>query len=70
MDQTFHTIIHAAPKMEIDELSNVRSQLGKLLGKQFVMQSDTDYSCINKVVSIHMQLSFPLIVCLIQCDQI
>jgi hypothetical protein len=52
MDQTFHTIIHAAPKMEIDELLQVRIQLGKILGKEFVKHSDTDYSCINKLVSI------------------
>jgi len=36
MDITFHTLIHVAPKMDVDELSAVRSQLGKLLGKEFV----------------------------------
>jgi hypothetical protein len=24
MDQTFHTIIHCAPKVEVDELSGIR----------------------------------------------
>lgn len=52
MEPTFHTIIHAAPKIEVDELSEVRMQLGRVLGKEFVHESDTDYSCINKVVRI------------------
>lgn len=37
MDQTFHTLIHVAPKVDIDELIGIRSQLGGLLGKQFVV---------------------------------
>ena len=40
MDQTFHTIIHAAAKLDVDELIQVRSQLTKLLGKAFAVQSD------------------------------
>jgi len=39
--------------MDVEELMEVRRQLGKLLGKEFVKQSDEDYSCINKVVSHH-----------------
>lgn len=33
MDITFHTLIHCAPKMEVEELMAVRKQLGGLLGK-------------------------------------
>lgn len=36
MDQTFHTLIHAGAKTEIEELAGVRKELGKLLGKEFV----------------------------------
>ena len=50
MDQTFHTLIHAGAKSEIEELAAVRHELGKMLGKDFVKTSDTDYSCLNKVV--------------------
>ena len=59
MDITFHTIIHCAPKMEIDELAEVRKQLGKLLGKPFVQQSDSDYSCINQVVAKNIDIRVP-----------
>lgn len=54
MDQTFHTLIHVAPKVDVDELAEVRRQLGKLLGKEFVKQSDIDPSCINKMVRISL----------------
>jgi len=52
MDQTFHTLIHAGAKTEVEELAGVRRELGKLLGKEFVIKSDTDYSCLNKVVCL------------------
>ena len=51
MAQTFHTLIYAAPRLECDELIKVRTTLGGLMGKEFVLQSDTDESCVNKVVS-------------------
>ena len=54
MDITFHTLIYAAPRIEVDELTSVRKALGKLLGKEFVQKSDTDESCINKVVQIDL----------------
>ncbi len=52
MSGTFHTIIYAAPRMEVDELMYVRKQLGGLLGKEFVEKSDNDESCVNKIVII------------------
>lgn len=52
MDQNFRTLIYAAPRMEIDELLQVRRQLEKILGKEFVLAADTDEEALNKVVSI------------------
>jgi hypothetical protein len=37
MDVTFHTLIHAGAKTEIEELAGVRKDLAKLLGKEFVL---------------------------------
>jgi hypothetical protein len=51
MDQNFRTLIYAAVRMEIDELTQVRNQLGKLLGKEFLLSAESDESAINKVVS-------------------
>jgi hypothetical protein len=59
MDQTFHTLIHAGAKTEIEELAGVRQQLGKLLGKEFVKKSDTDYSCLNKVIAENIDIKIP-----------
>ena len=59
MDQTFHTLIHAGAKLDVDELTEVRRQLGKMLGKEFVMKSDTDPSCINKVVQDKIDILVP-----------
>lgn len=50
MDQAFHTLIYAAPRIEVEELAKVRSKLSNLLGKEFTLQSDTDESCVNKIV--------------------
>lgn len=42
MDQSFRTLVYAAPRMEIDELNEVRRQLGKILGKDFILAADSD----------------------------
>jgi hypothetical protein len=59
MDQTFHTLIHVGAKSEIDELAGVRHELQRLLGKEYVHQSDTDYSSINKVVAENVDTKIP-----------
>jgi len=59
MDQTFHTLIHAGAKSEVEELAGVRRALGGLLGKEFVKKSDEDYSCLNKVVADNIDLKIP-----------
>jgi Regulator of Vps4 activity in the MVB pathway len=52
MDQNFRTLIYAASRMEIEELTQVRKYLGKLLGKEFLLQAETDEAAINKVVRV------------------
>jgi hypothetical protein len=42
MDVTFRTLIYAAPRIEIDELTEVRRQLRKLLGEKFVIAADME----------------------------
>lgn len=37
MTQTFATVIHVAPKLNVEELMKVREQLGCVLGKEFVL---------------------------------
>lgn len=37
MTQTFATVIHVAPKLEIEELMKVRKHLVNLLGKEFAI---------------------------------
>ncbi len=52
MDQTFRTIIYAAPRMEIDELMLVRKDFQKLMGKEYIKAADMDEGAVNKVVSL------------------
>lgn len=59
MDPTFHSLIHAGAKSEVEELAAVRAQLGKLMGKEFVKKSDTDYTCLNKVVAENIDIKIP-----------
>ena len=51
MTQTFATLIHIAPKMQVEELMEVRKQLTALLGKEFAAQSDLDKKLINPLVA-------------------
>ncbi len=59
MHPTFHTLIYSAPRIDVDELSEVRFQLGNLLGKDFVLQSDTDPSSINKIILDKINMKVP-----------
>jgi len=59
MDQNFRTLIYAAPRMEIDELLQVRRQLEKILGKEFVLAADTDEEALNKVVAANINIRIP-----------
>jgi F0F1-type ATP synthase delta subunit len=60
MSQTFATVIHAAPKLNVEELMLVRKQLGAVLGKEFVLQSDEDKSIINPVVAANIDFRKPM----------
>lgn len=51
MDTTFHTLIYASARIDVDELSKVRRYLEKILGKEFAKLSETDESVVNKIVS-------------------
>lgn len=59
MNQTFHTLIYAAPRLEIEELVKVRSMLASFLGKDFVAMSDGEPSCINKEILDKINLKIP-----------
>ena len=52
MDQNFRTLIYASTRVEITELTEARRQLGKIMGKEYLIAADTDESAINKVVCI------------------
>ena len=56
MNATFATVIHAAPKLEVDELLEVRKQLASLLEPEFVKECDTNYDLLNPVVRILVYL--------------
>ena len=51
MNETFATIIHAAPKMDVKELEGVKRELALLLDEHFVKECNTNMDLINKVVS-------------------
>jgi len=59
MTQTFATLIHVAPKLEVDELMNVRKQLEALLGKEFVLRADEDKTIINSMVADNIDFKKP-----------
>jgi len=52
MNTSFATIIHAAPKLEVKELIEVRKQLSAILSPEFVRECDKNYDLINPVVSV------------------
>ena len=58
MNATFATVIHAAPKLEVDELLEVRKQLASLLEPEFVKECDTNYDLLNPVVRTLVYLIF------------
>ena len=60
MTQTFATIIHVAPKLNVEELMAVRKQLIMLLGKEFELQADEDKSMINPMVAEKIDFRKPM----------
>lgn len=59
MNQTFATIISAAPKIDIEELLQVRAQLCILLDEHFVKECMHNNSLINPVVAANIDFRKP-----------
>ena len=59
MNTTFATIIHAAPKLDVQELVTVRQHLAKILAPEFVRECDTNYDLINPVVAQNIDFRKP-----------
>ena len=57
MNATFCTIIHSAPKLDVEELMKVRQALIKMLEPELAKEADTNYALLNPVVS-KFQLKF------------
>jgi len=51
MDETFATIIHAAPKLDVQELLQVKGQLSLLMDEKFVAECHHNKDLLNKVVA-------------------
>ena len=60
MNQTFATIIHVAPKLDVEELTKVRKQLVGILGKEFAKSADEDKKMINPVVADGIDFKVPM----------
>jgi hypothetical protein len=56
MKTTFATLIHAAPKMDCEELMMVRKTLCGLLDEAFVKECDTNYALINPVIAENIDI--------------
>lgn len=69
MNQTFASIIHAAPKMDVEELMKVRKQLSAVLDDKFVKECDTNKDLVNQVVSIQAFLYLTFFVFFLDCRQ-
>ena len=59
MNNTFATIIHSAPKLDVNELIEVRKQLTAILAPEFVRECDTNYDLINPVVAQNIDFRKP-----------
>jgi hypothetical protein len=59
MNETFATLIHAAPKMDVKELEEVAKQLALLLDEGFFKECHTNPDLINKVVRQNIDFTKP-----------
>ena len=59
MDETFATIIHASPKLDIQEMHTVKTQLSMLMDEKFVAECRTNKDLINKVVADNIDFKKP-----------
>ena len=59
MFQTFATLIHVAPKIEIEELNHVSKQLSLVLTKETVTEFQTNKDLLNNVVAANIDYFTP-----------
>ena len=59
MDETFATIIHAAPKMQVQELNTVKTNLACLMDEKFVKECSHNKDLLNKVVADNIDFKKP-----------
>lgn len=59
MNQTFATLIHAAPKLEVQELMQVTKQLNLVLEKSFVKEAHENYNLLNPLVAEKIDYKTP-----------
>lgn len=56
---TLHTLVYASDRANIDELVEVRRQIRRVYGKEFVDASESDLSNINEVIRENINLVMP-----------
>ena len=56
---TFHTLVYSAYRSNCDELIQVRGQIEKRFGKEFVKASDSDLSNLNDVIKNNINMIMP-----------
>jgi hypothetical protein len=59
MDETFATIIHAAPKLDVKELLIVRQNLATLMDEKFVKECGHNKDLLNKIVADNIDFAKP-----------
>ena len=58
MNQTFATLIHVAPKLDISELQRVAEQLACLLEPALVKEFHSNYDLLNPLVTTNLMCRF------------
>ena len=59
MEQTLATLVHVAPKMDIEELSKVRQEILNLKGKEFGEEVDSNMEKINPFIADNIDFKNP-----------
>jgi len=59
MNETFATIIYSAPKMDVEELMKVRSQLSSVLDEKFVHEIPKNPDLVNRVIRENIDFKKP-----------
>lgn len=59
MNQTFATLIHAAPKLDVQELMQVSQMLSLCLEDAFVKECHVNYDLLNPLVAQNIDYKSP-----------